>query len=437
VRAFGVHNAYPKYETFGFCGTDEPPTISVEEEMEAHKEGGVQREEGFEEHKFGLGSIETIPTAEEAIAILVHLPEGCVAQSTVPAAAGKKAILGRLALDGNTVAEIFQGWIKNWKQVEEAQADDAAKITCRGGTAEEETPISVVVRADRSGPTHIFKSWLAQVSRAHWLAEEFGWIKEGEGHFGEESEPCGEVLEENVVTWNAVQEGCENQRWPSGAKVVRPGRGSSGVGDGPLMREVERNPSSITYAGLASARRFYAFSGPESPKGSMDGGGENRKGTESKVGEQRTRFWAEIQNSVNPETYTDPASNGDVGKAANANCAGTRFLGEGSETFPPKTTRNTWFAVKASSVETKYAICGLTYELALRVYKPYLRPKSVPEEEGVKSEATTVENFLFWAINGKAQGGAAVLKNHDYEKLPPELAKKAERGVQEIGYAVP
>ena len=101
-----------------------------------------------------------------------------------------------------------------------------------------------------------------------------------------------------------------------------------------------------------------------------------------------------------------------------------------------KSTRETWFAVKAELVQKKYNICGLTYELALREYKPYLDPLGVTEEAG-KAEATTVENFLFYAINAKVQGGGALLKNHDYEKVSGTVAKEAETGIKEIGYAVP
>jgi ABC-type phosphate transport system substrate-binding protein len=435
LKAFGGSKEKPKYAEFGFCGTDEAPTIATEEEMEANKEGGVSREE---ENK--KGSIETIPSAQGAVAVIVHLPEGCVAQSTVPAAAGKKAILGRLALDNTTVEQIFRGVIKNWKEVEAAQVDNSTKITCKGEggktpAEEEETSISVVVRQDKSGTTHIFKSWLAQINKEEWDPEEFGKISEEEGT--KIGEPCGkEVVKEageKGITWKKVQEGCENQRWPLEAHITRPSKS----GNPAVIKEVHAKPSSISYADIAVARKEGFFSKKETAGKNVNGGGENKKGTETKVGEQHTNFWAEIQNSEKPETYADPGSTGDVEKIANSNCASTHYIGEGSETFPPKTTRDTWFAVKASTVEKKYGICGLTYELALRIYKPYLQPKVLAEEEEVKKEATTVQNFLFWAINAKAQGGGSLLKNHDYEKLPPEVAKKAETGAKEIGYSTP
>ena len=50
---------------------------------------------------------------------------------------------------------------------------------------------------------------------------------------------------------------------------------------------------------------------------------------------------------------------------------------------------------KAELVETKYAICGLTYDLALRQYKYY--PGTT------KEEATTVEELL--ALGAERKNG--------------------------------
>jgi ABC-type phosphate transport system substrate-binding protein len=408
LKEFGAGEA-PKYNEYPYCGTDEAPTVAKSEEMEKTKEGG----------KSGEKEIETIPTAQGAVAVLIHLPEGCKAQSTVPSGT-KKVILGRLALDNSTVEKIFRGVITNWKEVEEAQADNLTKITCTGGAAEEETPISVVVRLDKSGTTHIFKSYLAQVFTGEWEAEEFNEPEPGGG------KPCKVVLPKEKETWKKVQEGCENQRWPEAAKVVRPAT----TGNPAVIEEVNAKASSITYADLAVAREKAHFS----KKGE---GGENKKGTETKVGEQNHKFWAEIQNSAAPGTYADPGSTGDVEKIANSNCAGTVYASEPGEKFPPKSTRETWFAVKAELVQKKYSICGLTYELALRTYKPFLQPKSGPEEEADKAKAQTVKDFLLYAVNAKLEGGGSLLKNHDYEKLSGTVAKEAETGIKEIGFATP
>jgi ABC-type phosphate transport system substrate-binding protein len=410
LKDFGA-GAAPKLGEYPYCGTDEAPTVAKIEEMEEKKEN----------KKKGEKEVETIPTAQGAVAVLIHLPEGCKAESTVPSGISKIK-LGRLALDNTTVEGIFRGTIRDWKEVEEAQTDNLTKITCTGGAAEEETPISVVVRLDKSGTTHIFKSYLAQVFTGEWEAEEFN-EPEGAG----KGKPCGEVKPaKEKVTWKKVQEGCENQRWPEAAKVVRPAT----TGNPAVIEEVNAKASSITYADLAVAREKAHFS----KKGE---GGENKKGTATKVGEQNHKFWAEVQNSAAPGTYADPGSTGDVEKIANSNCAATVYASEPGEKFPPKTTRETWFAVKAELVQKKYNICGLTYELALRTYKPFLSPKTPGEEEEDKNKAQTVRDFLTYAVNAKVEGGGALLKNHDYEKVSGTVAKEAETGIKEIGFASP
>ena len=113
------------------------------------------------------------------------------------------------------------------------------------------------------------------------------------------------------------------------------------------------------------------------------------KGTETKVGSRSTKFWAEVQDTETPEVtgFADPASNGDVEKAANSNCGGTVYTNEAGEKFPPANTREPWNGAKAELVEEKYAICGLTYDLALRQYKYY--PGTT------KEEAQTVQTSCF------------------------------------------
>ena len=122
----------------------------------------------------------------------------------------------------------------------------------------------------------------------------------------------------------------------------------------------------------------------------------------------------------------DPSTDGDVEKAANSNCTGTVYTNNAGEKFPPANTRESWSGAKAELVEEKYAICGLTYDLALRQYKYY--------PETTKEEATSVENFLLWALNGKEEGGGSLEKNTDYEKLPGAIILKAEAGVKQIGF---
>lgn len=424
LKGFGA-GATPKYEEYPYCGTDEAPNATSIAQMEANKASSDTE----------TRTIESIPVLQGAVAVLVHLPEGCVAQDEAKVAT-KLVKEGRIAFDDVTVAKIFEGVIRNWKEVEEAQTDDHVKITCTGGAAEEETPINVVVRTDKSGTTHIFKSFLAQVEpEPHTFeAEEFNEISE-EGV--KVKNPCGTILPAGPKSWQNVQEGCENQRWPLAAKVVRPFlKGNPGV-----IGAVNSTASSITYADLAVARKEGFFSKKcVAPAKAPNCGGENKKGSEVKLGEQNHRFWAPIQNSsVAGVEYADPASNQDIEKAANSNCAKTTYIGKIGEVIPPVSTREIWSTVKAQLVQVKYPICGLTYDLALREYKPYILPHggTVAEEELGKEVAQTTRDYLLWELNSKPQGGGNLIKNHDYEKLSGTVLKEAETGVKEIGWEKP
>ncbi len=402
LHAFGIETASaPKYNVFPFCGTDEAPNPTQKAEAEKNKTGGASE------------SLETIPVLQGSEAVIVHLPAGCLAQSEVTPT--KTTIkLGRLVFDDSTLEEIFRGTIRTWKQAIAAQGGDGHdSLTCKV-KSEEEDPINVVVRLDKSGTTHIFKSWLAQVYTKKINMEAFNEPEAGK-------KPCGAALPEEEKTWANVQEGCENQRWPKAAEVVRP----SAAGNPAVIEKVATTPSSLAYADMAAAREKGFFSA----KGM---GGENKKGTATKVGEQNTRFWAEIQDTepgATPVKYADPASNGDVEKTANSNCAGTVYASKPGEKFPPKSTRETWFAAKAEIVQKKYGICGLTYDLALREYKFYSPAASL-------AQATTVENYLLWELNAKTGGGGNDVKSHDYEKLSGTVLKEAETGVKEIGFEV-
>jgi len=428
LKGFGDGEA-PKYEEYPYCGTDEAPSVSAEAAMEANKASSDKETK----------TIESIPVLQGSVAVIIHLPSGCVASDEAKVG-GKLVKEGRLALDDTTVAKIYEGEIRNWKEVEAAQTDDHDVITCKGeggktAAEEEETPINVVVRDDKSGTTHIFKSFLAQVEPGHTFeAEEFNEISE-EGVL--KKNPCGKVLPAETKTWENIQEGCENQRWPLKAKVVRPFlKGNPGV-----IGEVNAKASSIGYADLAVARKEGFFSKKcVSPAKPPECGGENKKGSSTKLGEQNTRFWAPIQNSKGAgEEYADPANNQDLEKVDASNCADTVYIGKIGEVIPPINTREPWSTVKAQLVQKKYPICGLTYDLALREYKPYILPKggSTAEEEKGKEVAQTTRDYLLWELSSKTQGGGSVIKDHDYEKVSGTIQKEAEAGVKEIGWAVP
>ena len=408
LKDFGEGGATTKFNAFpGPCGTDEAPSTKTKEEMEKGSEAAAEKGEG----------IQSIPVIQGALAVIVHLPEGCKASSEVRLNKSTQK-LGRLALEESTVAEIYAGELKTWKQVIAAQKSGADKLTC-AVPAEEESEIKVVVRLDKSGTTHIFKAFLKQAQETELEMEEFFQINEHSAG-KEHSEPCKAKLEPEKKTWAQVAEGCENQRWPLAAHVVRPEEsGNPGV-----VKEVATQPSSIGYADLAVAREKGEFS----KKGE---GGENTPG------EQNTRFWA-VLSDTKPTSkkveYADPSTNGDVEALANSNCAKTVYALKAGEKFPPKTTRLDWSKVIGLEVSKTYGICGLSYVIEPRLFYGFLHKETpaITEEES-KKVATTVSNYLRFVLSGKEEGGGELLLNHDYLPIPKKALKAAELGAEEIG----
>ena len=84
-------------------------------------------------------------------------------------------------------------------------------------------------RSDKSGTTHVFKKFLEQVNNTPFEAEE--------GTFA-----CSCAKGAESKDWEQVSEGCENQRWPVAAEVIRPkNSGNQGV-----VEEVGKNASSLS-----------------------------------------------------------------------------------------------------------------------------------------------------------------------------------------------
>ncbi|HTQ68965.1 MAG TPA: substrate-binding domain-containing protein [Solirubrobacteraceae bacterium] len=388
-----------RYKEFPLCGTDEAPSKTVKEEMETN--------DGFVPNKGE--EIQSVPIAQGAVAVIVNLPETCTAESE-PKLAKTVTKIKRLSLEAKVVEGIFEGSIKTFKEAVEKNLSASDKLTC-GVPANAEVPINVVVRLDKSGTTHIFKAFLGQISTAEIEMEE-----ENEPEGAGKGQPCKAIKPaKEKRTWAQVSEGCENQRWPEAAEIVRPGK----TGNPGVIEKVDTTPNSISYADLAVAREKKFFD----PSG---GGGE---GTQ--------RFWAPVSNSKpttkKPE-YADPSTNGDVEAVANSNCAKTVYANAVGEKFPPKTTREDWSQVKGLAVTKTYPICGLTYDLAFRLYSTPLVSLVPPiTEEETKKIATTVSDYLKFVLDTHTGGGGEEIKGIDYEPLPKKALKVAVAGAAEIG----
>lgn len=317
-------------------------------------------------------TVESIPVVQESVAVVVNLPTGCTASS--------KKDTGRLELNNKTLEGIFKGDIKTWGAIK----DDGDTVT---GTGCAEAAIQPVVRLDQSGTTHIFKKYLSLINEGTFTTEK-----------------------EESKTWTQISEGPENTTWPKAANVIKP----AAKGGGEVLNKVASTPGSIGYANIAEAR----LNGHYTPSPGTGGPGT-------------ATFWAPIQNNgvaVEPETkkfkYADPSSNGDSATEAEANCKSTEFT-NGSVPFPPKSVQEPWNEVTTSTIEKKYPLCGLTYDLAFTTFSAYPSTSL--------GEATTVHDYLSWVLNAKGGGGQKVIAGHDYLGLPKGvLLEEAQHGAEKI-----
>jgi ABC-type phosphate transport system substrate-binding protein len=370
LKSWGVGKIGHNYEaTNAYVGTDEAPSPTAKAEIEEN------------ETVLQPKTLATIPVLQAAVAVIVHLPEKCIATST--------SNKGRLVLNNTTLEAIWRGSITKWSEINE----NGDKLSGTGCNAE--TEITHVVRLDGSGTTHIFKKYLGLINKATFATTN--------------------VKNESVGnrTWNEIAEGSENQSWPTADAVVRP----ESTGNGPVVAKVAATPSSIAYANLADTRANSAFVPPA--------GGPNK-----------ATFWAPIQNKGEKGetvTYADPASNKEVAKLAESNCSKEEYT-DGESVFPPSSVLESWSAVTTKTVEPKYTICGLTFDLSLTSYGKY--PGTSLEE------ATTANNYLQYVLDTvketaefpKRNGGQSLIKLHDYEPLTGTVLKEAQKGAALIGF---
>jgi ABC-type phosphate transport system substrate-binding protein len=367
LKAFGVGNTKLEGTRVQFAGTDEAPNQTEKNEIEAH------------ESPLGAApeAVESIPIVQGSVAIIVHLPTGCTATSTEAP--------GRLVLNNKTLEAIWKGTVTTWGQLKEG----GDKVTA--GACETDT-IKHVVRLDSSGTTHIFKKYLSLIGKKKFQTENASKVIVGKR------------------TWNQISEGPENTSWPAADAVIRPAHN----GNGEVVAKVAAEPSSIAYANLGDARNNAAF-GPAKAE----------------------TFWVKLQNNGIKlkhhavARYADPSDNEELAAKSNANCKEEVYTNGLGSTFPPASTKALWNNVTTSTVEPKYPLCGLTFDLVLTSYSVFV-------EAPTKEEVTSVVDYLKYILNEErvagANGGQVAIEGHDYERLPKALDTKATAGVEEASF---
>src|ERR1700683_5216856 len=188
----------------------------------------------------------TIPVAQSAIAIVVHLPVGCTNVRGGP-------VSGRLAIKDAVLEKVFRGVDTKWSQLLNGAT------LAGGGGCSATSKITRAVFQEGASTTALFMRWLDVIHQ----------------------QPV-----EGPDTWNDLGQPTNNTLWPneSAHPVIR------GVGGAGVLQQVAANPGTIGYAPLLQARQNSAFV--------PTGGGA---GTPT--------FWTEVQDGANkyadPSTHGD------------------------------------------------------------------------------------------------------------------------------------
>ncbi len=364
-KTWGVEPTKPeevKYDaTNGFVSTDEAPNPTAKKEIEEHETTLTPK------------ALLTIPVLQAAVAIIVHLPEGCTATST--------SNKGRIVLNNSTLEKIERGTITNWTEIKDG--GDTFTGTCSA-------TIKHIVRKGGSGTTHILKKYLGLIDNSPWPGTK------------ENGESAGEP------TWGGTAEGAENPTWPTADAVTR-ASGGSGV-----VSAVATTPSSIGYANVADARVNAAFVPPAG-------------------GPKTATFWVPIQNkTTEPVTYADPASNKEVAAKKESNCSKEEYT-DGVSPFPPENAQASWSEVTTRLTEPKYTICGLTFALAFTNYGSF-PGTSLGEATTANNFLQFVTSTKKEKLGNKENGGQSLIKGQDYEPLTGTVLKLAQKGSALVGF---
>ncbi len=369
---FGPKNA--------FVGTGIGPNAKQESEITSHTEGA---------------KVLTIPVAQPAIAILIHLPKGCLGVEGGPKA-------GTIAIKQKTLEQVFEGKKTKWSQIlNKAKMKEATKKSC-----EKTGKITRAVREDGSGTTDAFMKYLNTIDK-------------------------NKAAYEGGKTWNQEGEVANNTEWPNQATdPVLKGNGGGGV-----AKAVAEHEGTIGYANVADARANLAFI-PETE--------ENAKHEKGKGGPGTPVFWADVENAKG--SYANPSTNGEIAGISNSNCEETVYTnGFGKKPFPPPGVEETWNEVSVGLTQKNYEPCYLTYDLALTHYKGANKGAiagagEAESAEPTEEESNLVSDYIQYELSTGTGGAQEAALGQDYlgdptnAKAELNVQKLAQEGAKKIGF---
>jgi ABC-type phosphate transport system substrate-binding protein len=314
LESWWVLHLSEKYKGFGasnaFVGVDDPPNPAQADEI-LEKGPGAK--------------VLSIPVLQVALALPVHLPEGCTADG------GKKGKVKRLVLSDATLQGIFAHTITTW-----AGVPGVTGVSCN-----KSAPIVRVVRKEGSGATSVLEKFLYEINK--------------EAVDGSE-------------TWTQLAEQVENITWPDETEDLVTAEKGSGI-----AAKVASTAGSIGYANLNEVRANAAFT----PAG---GGGEGSAIFWPELQSKGTKY-----HDPSTDLESNTAANADCSGEDYISLNGVGKQGK----FPPASTEDPWNEVTANKVEkASYPLCGFAYDLSLTKFSDFLGSEPGNEPSAAEVETT-------------------------------------------------
>jgi ABC-type phosphate transport system substrate-binding protein len=293
LASWWVGHSTEKFKGFGagnaFVGTDQPPNEAQEKEI-------------LEKESLGTGAkVLSIPVLQAAVALPIHLPEGCTASG------GKKGKVKRLVLSDVTLQGIFAHTITTWGSVPGIAGTTACKAA----------PIVRIVRKEGSGTTAIVKKFLFEINK--------------EAVDGSES-------------WNELAEKNENLNWPDETEGLEKAEKGTGI-----ATKVATTPGTIGYANLNEVRQNASFVPPA--------GGESEPTFWAELQSKGSKY-------EDPSTDGETAAAASA-KCANEAYVSLNKTGKQGKFPPASTEDVWNEVTASKVQKASYPLCGFTYDVSL------------------------------------------------------------------------
>jgi ABC-type phosphate transport system substrate-binding protein len=272
---------------------------------------------------------------------------------------------GLIVLKNKWLEEIWRGKIHDW---EEILGGSTGNQFMKVAGCKPNTPITRVVNSEGSGPSATLKKYLYLINKEKTIVGTRG--------------------------WRELAEGASDVEWPG--TVIRPSEGSEEA----IVELVAKTPGSIGFVTLATADKRNLFN-------HIGGGGRYRERLVAAIQDDGLNAGAPSQAYRTPDTNL---------------CDDTEYIDPEKGGLPP-TIFSLWNGVTANITQpaNAYSLCGLSYDLTLTKYSQYPGTS--------EAEATTVNNFLKFALSESIGGG-----EEGKQSLPLPLLEVARRGAERIQY---